>query len=195
MRSGETLYYLEIGSRTDGPPDHRLPTDLVLVEQDSIDIVRALTLTIGRPYDWPSQHWDDDRWAEYMRRRGLRHWTAERGGEAIGLASLRFDHNEVELDTFGLVPRHVGKGLDRTFLTIVVDLAWREAPDAERIWLHTSVQTTRTRCATISGAGFGCTTRPSWPTSSRLTWALVVMNSSPRPRCRCSPVRRTVRGA
>jgi GNAT superfamily N-acetyltransferase len=73
-----------------------------------------------------------------MRREGLRHWTAERGGDVVGLASLRFDHDEVELDTFGLIPRHVGTGLGRAFLTLVIDLAWREAPDARRLWLHTS---------------------------------------------------------
>jgi GNAT superfamily N-acetyltransferase len=138
MRSDETLYHLEIRSQADVQPEQPVPADLVLIEQRSLGVVREATLAIGQPYDWPSQHWDDRRWADYMRREGLRHWTAERGGDVVGLASLRFEHDEVELDTFGLIPRHVGTGLGRAFLTLVIDLVWREAPDARRLWLHTS---------------------------------------------------------
>lgn len=138
MRSGETLYYLEIGSRPGSRSDSRSSADVVLAEQQDAAVVRAITLAIGHPYDWPSQHWNDEDWADYMGRAGLRHWTAERGGESVGLASVRFDQTEVELDTFGLVPGHIGKGLGRTFLELVIDLAWREAPEAQRVWLHTS---------------------------------------------------------
>lgn len=138
MRSNETLYYLETRTPAQIRPARFLPTDLTLVEQRDHDVVRDLTLAIGRPYDWPSQHWDDRRWTNHLRRDDLRHWTAERGGELLGLASLRFGPGEVELDTFGLVPEQVGNGLGAAFLTLVARLAWREAPTAHRFWLHTS---------------------------------------------------------
>jgi hypothetical protein len=55
VRSDETLYHLEIRSQVDVQPDHPVPTDLVLIEQHSVGVVREATLAIGQPYDWPSQ--------------------------------------------------------------------------------------------------------------------------------------------
>jgi GNAT superfamily N-acetyltransferase len=134
----ETLYYLEARSPGDVRASRPLPADMVLVEQRDRRLIRAVTLSIGQPHDWPSQHWDDAQWAAYLSRDDLRHWTAQRAGDVLGLASLRFDDDEVELDTFGLVPRHVGTGLGGAFLALVADLAWREAPETKRLWLHTS---------------------------------------------------------
>ncbi|WP_412739090.1 GNAT family N-acetyltransferase [Krasilnikovia sp. MM14-A1259] len=50
----------------------------------------------------------------------MRHWAASRGEELVGLASLYFDHHDVELDTFGLMPGHIGMGLGAAFLTRTV---------------------------------------------------------------------------
>lgn len=140
MRAGETVYYLEMRAATQVRPVGVVPADLVLLAQPDPVAVRDVTLAIGRPYDWPSQHWDARRWAKYLGDPDLRHWSAQRAGRTVGLASLRFGPQEVELDTFGLVPEHVGQGLGIAFLTLVAQLAWREAPGARRVWLHTSSQ-------------------------------------------------------
>ncbi|MFI6066786.1 GNAT family N-acetyltransferase [Micromonospora sp. NPDC051227] len=137
-RAGETLYHLEMRSPDDVQASRPLPADVTLSEQRDPLLIRAVTLSIGQPYDWPSQHWNDSRWADHLNRHNLRHWTVQRAGDILGLASLRFDQAEVELDTFGLVPRHVGTGLGGPFLALVAELAWREAPQTERLWLHTS---------------------------------------------------------
>lgn len=56
----------------------------------------------------------------------------------VGLVSLRSGLGELEIDTFGLVPSYVGRGLGRPFLVLVTQLAWRECADAHRVWLQTS---------------------------------------------------------
>lgn len=140
MRSAaETLFYLEMRSPGDLEPT-RLPLrhTLSLVEATDHAAVRDITLAIGKPYDWPSQHWNEQQWAGYFATQGLRNWIAEVDGDTIGLASLRFEASEVELDTFGLVPAWTGSGLGAALLGSVVNLAWREAPQTRRLWLHTS---------------------------------------------------------
>lgn len=138
MRSGETLYYLEMRSPSDLQAAASGPTDLALTEVHSHHRIRSITTAIGRPLDWPTQHWSDERWDAYLRRSDLRHWLARWQGEVVGLVSLRFAPDEVEIDTFGLLPEHVGRGLGADLLCRVVRLAWNQAPSARRVWLHTS---------------------------------------------------------
>jgi GNAT superfamily N-acetyltransferase len=138
-RPGETLYYLQMRTPTALQPPKRMPLDLVLQETTSPELVRRLTLEIGTPYDWPSSRWDDARWSSYLSRDDLRHWLAVRNGTPVGLASLCFGPPAlVELDTFGLPPRHIGAGLGGAFLTMVVQQAWRELPTANAMMLETS---------------------------------------------------------
>ena len=138
MRTDETLFYLEMRDRRNLPESAHAP--LQLVERADLETVRRVTLAIGAPYQWPSLAWDDERWSDYLARDDLRHWTAELEGDQVGLVSLRFGRDEVEIDTFGLVPPHVGRGLGGPFLTLATELAWRECSQARRVWLHTSSQ-------------------------------------------------------
>ncbi len=138
MTGPAVLHYLELGSLTELRPPRRTAEDLQLIEQHDDDVVRATTLGIGAPYGWPSQSWDDRGWRDYLHRDDLRHWTAHRNGEVAGLASLRFGASEAEIDTFGLLPAFVGRGLGGTFLAAVVATAFAEHAAARRVWLHTS---------------------------------------------------------
>lgn len=138
MRTGETLFYLEMRDPSDLTQRPHSASSLQLVERTDLETVRRVTLAIGAPYDWPSLGWPTSRWIDYLAREDLRHWTAELDGEQVGLVSLRFTPDEVEIDTFGLVPTHVGRGLGGEFLTLATALAWRECPQAHRVWLHTS---------------------------------------------------------
>ena len=138
VRTGETLFYLEMREPSDLPQRPQSASSLQLVERTDLETVRRVTLAIGAPYEWPSLGWPTSRWTDYLARDDLRHWTVELDGEQVGLVSLRFAPDEVEIDTFGLVPAHVGRGLGGEFLTLATALAWRECPQARRVWLHTS---------------------------------------------------------
>lgn len=138
MRSGETLYYLEMTNPAQVVPSPRAEDLLSLVEVRDIDRVRALTLGIGRPYDWPSSHWNELRWQEYGQREDIRHWVAVLADEEVGLVSLVLRDGEVEIDTFGLLPAATGRGLGGAFLTVTLRLAWSVHGDVRRVILHTS---------------------------------------------------------
>lgn len=135
MRIGETLFYLEMRERAHLQPSH-VASSLRLVERAAAQLVRRLTLAIGADYQWPSLGWNEQRWADYLNQDDLRHWTAELDGHRVGLVSLRFGPDEVEIDAFGLVPKHVGCGLGGPFLTLATELAWCECPQARRVWPH-----------------------------------------------------------
>lgn len=136
----EQLTYLHMLSLADLRPAHAPAVDFYLVEQEpGAPSIRQLTLAIGAGYDWPSQRWDDARWSSYLDRPTLRHWAAMVGGEPAGLLSLDLPPaGDVEIDTFGLLPPYVGRGIGGHFLTEGARLAWDVAPIARRIWLHTS---------------------------------------------------------
>jgi GNAT superfamily N-acetyltransferase len=102
-------------------------------------LVRDLTLGIGRAHQWPSQRWGARQWQNYLARPHLRHWVCLVHGSPAGLLSLDVPPGEVvEVDTFGLLPGHIGQGMGGHFLTVGVRLAWSAAPQVSRVWLHTS---------------------------------------------------------
>lgn len=157
MRQQETLYYFQMHRPEDLKPALRPDgMDIELVEQPSTSpAIRTTTLRIGEPYDWPSQHWDEAAWRNYLARPNLRHWTGEWDGAIMGLVSLGFAvDGDVEVDTFGLVPEYVGRGLGGYFLTRAVELVWRLAPRTRRVWLHTSSHDHPNALANYRARGF-----------------------------------------
>jgi GNAT superfamily N-acetyltransferase len=130
------LHYLEMRAPSQLRPSLQAVPDVRECRDPSV--VRGTTLAVGAPYGWPSQRWDDSTWAAYLARSDIRHWTAHRDNQVVGLASLRFADHETEIDTFGLVPTAVGAGLGGAFLSRIIRIAWRVNPSAERLWLHTS---------------------------------------------------------
>jgi GNAT superfamily N-acetyltransferase len=136
----EVLTYLQMISPDDLRPAPKPPVVLEVQEVDgSSPLIRATTVGIGRARQWPSQGWDDQQWQTYLRRPHLRHWVAFIDGTPAGLLSLDVPPGgEVEVDTFGLLPDHIGQGLGSHFLTVGVRLAWAVAPAVSRVWLHTS---------------------------------------------------------
>jgi GNAT superfamily N-acetyltransferase len=102
-------------------------------------LVRDMTLRIGRAHQWPSQRWDDQQWQSYLNGPDLRHWVALVRGAPAGLLSLDAPPGgDVEVDTFGLLPDHLGQGIGGHFLTLGVRHAWTLTPAVSRVWLHTS---------------------------------------------------------
>jgi GNAT superfamily N-acetyltransferase len=140
LADDEVLTYLQMLSTHDLRPAPRTTAVPEVQELDQWSpLVRGTTLRIGRAHHWPSQRWDDQQWQTYLRGPHLRHWVALIHGFPAGLLSLDMPPGgEVEVDTFGLLPDHIGQGIGGHFLTLGVRLAWTVAPDVSRVWLHTS---------------------------------------------------------
>jgi GNAT superfamily N-acetyltransferase/uncharacterized protein YndB with AHSA1/START domain len=136
----EVLTYLHMLSPVELRPAPVRAAPLAIIELDRHSpLVRSTTLSIGRAHDWPSQSWGEEQWQAYLDRPNLRHWAAVLDDEVVGLLSLDVPPGgDVEIDTFGLLPSHIGRGLGGHFLTLSVQLAWDLAPLGSRVWLHTS---------------------------------------------------------
>lgn len=136
----EVLTYLQMLCADELRPA-AVPADpLVIMELDRYSPwIRRTTLPIGQAHDWPSQSWRREQWQAYLDRPYLRHWIALVDEEPVGLLSLDVPPGgDVEIDTFGLLPHHVGRRLGGHFLTLSTQLAWDAAARGSRIWLHTS---------------------------------------------------------
>jgi GNAT superfamily N-acetyltransferase len=141
----EVLTYLQMLSPDDLRPASRPGAVLEVREVDQWSpLIRRTTVGIGRAHQWPSQGWDDQQWQTYLRGPDLRHWVAFIHGAPAGLLTLDVPSGgEVEVDTFGLLPDHIGQGIGSYFLTLGVRLAWAVSPVVSRVWLHT---TSRDHC-------------------------------------------------
>lgn len=140
MAEDEVLTYLQMLSREELLPAKPSAIPLHLIEQDRYSpLIRSTTMGIGAAHWWPSQRWDDVQWHEYLSRPHLRHWLALVDNAPAGLLSLNaVPRGEVEIDTFGLLPAQLGRGLGGHFLTVAVQLAWDVSPSVSRMWLHAS---------------------------------------------------------
>jgi ribosomal protein S18 acetylase RimI-like enzyme len=152
----EVLTYLQMLSPDDLRPALR---PLVVLEVQELEhdspLVRDTTLSVGRAHQWPSLSWDDQQWQTYLRREHLRHWVARIKGLPAGLLTLHVPPSgDVEVDTFGLLPEHIGQGIGGHFLTVGVRLAWTITPQVSRVWLHTSSRDHSHALTNYEGRGF-----------------------------------------
>jgi GNAT superfamily N-acetyltransferase len=141
----ETLTYLEmtapsqlIASRPVG--------EVTLEPLDGLSpLIRPVQVEIGRPYGWPSVSRSDHDWAEWLSHPDRRYWLINYGSEVAGIVDFEpHGDGEVEITTFGLVPKYVGRGLGGHALTLAVRQAWgferADGAPVRRIWLHTSAR-------------------------------------------------------
>lgn len=140
MPAVEVLTYLQMISPDELRPASVPAEALNIIQLDRYSpLIRDTTLSIGRAHTWPSQSWGEGQWQAYLDRPYLRHWAALLDDEPVGLLSLDVPPGgDVELDTFGLLPDYVGRGLGGHFLTLGTRLAWDAAAPGFRVWLHTS---------------------------------------------------------
>lgn len=140
MPADEVLTYLQMISPDELRPASVPADPMYITELDRYSpLIRDITLSIGRAYNWPSQSWGGRQWQAYLDRPHLRHWVALLNGEPIGLLSLDMPPGgDVEVDTFGLLPDYLGRGLGGHLLTLGTRLAWDAAAPGSRVWLHTS---------------------------------------------------------
>jgi RimJ/RimL family protein N-acetyltransferase len=136
----EIVTYLEMTGR-----DQLTPADPALgLALESLDrhspLVVELQVRIGAPHGWKCATRTEEEWnawyAEYPARL---FWLLSFDGEPAGLVAYDLHPgNEVEIETFGLVPEFTGRRLGGYALTLAVRRAWALTPTVERIWLHTS---------------------------------------------------------
>jgi GNAT superfamily N-acetyltransferase len=103
-------------------------------------LIAGLLSRIGAPYGWKPAQLAEEEWPAWFGRCQARmFWLLSLQGEPAGMTAydLHFA-DDVEIETFGLLPEFVGKGLGGYALTLAVQRAWELGPGAGRVWLRTS---------------------------------------------------------
>jgi GNAT superfamily N-acetyltransferase len=136
----EIVTYVELMARAQLNPAASVP-GLVLepLDRDS-PLVIDLQARIGAPYGWKSARRTEEEWTAWFAQCPARmFWLLSFEGEPAGMVSYDLHSgDEVEIETFGLLPEFAGKGLGGYALTLAVQRAWELSPTVSRVWLHTS---------------------------------------------------------
>lgn len=98
---------------------------------------RHMYCTVGENYGWKEKRrWTDEQWRERIETPRLLTFCALWGTETVGYFELRDDQQSgIEIQYFGLLPGHYGRGLGGAMLTRALEEAWRLCP--ERVWVRT----------------------------------------------------------
>ena len=134
------MTYLEMTARDELIPAEPGPgLALESLDRDS-SLVVDLQVKIGAPHGWQSASRTEEEWAAWLARHPDRaYWLLSFDGAPAGLVAYDLHPgNEVEIETFGLIPEFIGRRLGGYALTLGIQRAWDLAPKVERIWLHTS---------------------------------------------------------
>jgi GNAT superfamily N-acetyltransferase len=136
----ETRTYVEMTSRDQLAPSPQVPgLALKPLERDAPSVV-DLQVRIGAPYRWPAALQTETEWAAWFVRypaRAFRLLSFEDEPAGIVAYDVHPD-DDVEIETFGLLPEFVGRGLGGYALTLATRQAWDMTPTVRRVWLHTS---------------------------------------------------------
>jgi hypothetical protein len=105
-------------------------------------LVVEMQVKIGAPYGWKSASRTEQEWTDWLAEHPERvYWLLSFEGEPAGLVAYRpHPGDEVEIETFGLIPEFTGRRLGGYALTLGVQRAWSLIPAVTRVWLHTSSQ-------------------------------------------------------
>jgi hypothetical protein len=136
----EIVTYLEMTDRGRLLPADPVPgLALEPLDRDS-PLVVELQVRVGAPHGWKCATRTAEEWTTWFAQRPDRQfWQLTFEGEPAGFVAYDIHPgNQVEIETFGLVPEFVGRGLGGYALTLTLAKAWGLNPGVERIWLHTS---------------------------------------------------------
>lgn len=102
-------------------------------------LLRSVHDRLAAAHVWSSLAWSEPHWRDWVGNAALRHWWIRAGDETVGWACLRaHEGDEMEIDSFGVVPEAIGHGYGGYALTLLTRIAWSTAPSVRRVWLHTS---------------------------------------------------------
>ncbi|WP_229070041.1 GNAT family N-acetyltransferase [Actinoplanes sp. DH11] len=140
----ETVTYVDMATPGQLVPAAPVP-GLTLEPLDrSSPWVIDLQVRIGAPHGWKCATRTPEQWATWAAEHPDRlFWLLSYEGTPAGLVAYDLHPQsaggaEVEIETFGLVPEFVGRGLGGHALTLALRQAWELTAGVSRIWLHTS---------------------------------------------------------
>jgi GNAT superfamily N-acetyltransferase len=125
----------------DSPPARRsTPRKGLEVSQASVpapELNHFFFTTVGRPWKWYSRlDWTYDTWTSYVSDPRTLTYIAYQEGTPVGYLELNEQAEEnIEIAFYGLLPRFLGNGLGRAFLSRAIQIAWDRTP--KRVWVHT----------------------------------------------------------
>ena len=138
----EIVTYVEMTARAQLNPAASVP-GLSLDPLDRVrdsSLIAGLLTRIGAPYGWKPAQLAEEEWPAWFDRCPARmFWLLSLQGEPAGMTAYDLHSaHDVEIESFGLLPEFVGKGLGRYALTLAIQRAWELSPGVGRVWLHTS---------------------------------------------------------
>ncbi|HTU74533.1 MAG TPA: GNAT family N-acetyltransferase [Trebonia sp.] len=136
----EIVTYVEMTAPDQLNPAASVP-GLALEQIDRASpLIADIIARIGAPYGWKRASWTGADWAAWLpEEHGRMFWLLRLEDKPAGMVCYDLHPgDEVEIETFGLLPEFVGKGLGGFALTLGVRQAWKLAPSVGRVWLHTS---------------------------------------------------------
>jgi GNAT superfamily N-acetyltransferase len=103
----------------------------------SPELGRFLYTAVGGDWFWRERlEWDYARWMQWIGRAELETWLLHVQGTPAGFVELEKQAgDDVEIVSFGLLPRFMGRGLGGHLLTLGLERAWEMG--ARRVWVHT----------------------------------------------------------
>lgn len=151
-----TTWHLEMRSPGDLRPGLVDSPDIRVSQVNPPDpqLNHALFMEIGTPYHWFSRlSWTIDEWEQYVSSPDVQTWIGYVGGSPFGYFELQRRGETAEIMFFGLLQRHLGKGLGGHLLTTALQAAW-QTPGTERIYVHTCTSDHERALANYRARGF-----------------------------------------
>ncbi|BAL89805.1 putative GCN5-related N-acetyltransferase [Actinoplanes missouriensis 431] len=138
----KVVTYVEMTSLDDLRPAAPVPGLALEPLDPASPLVIELQVRIGAPYGWKSASRTPEEWAAHLAAHpDRRYFAVTFEGEPAGMVAChQRPGDDVEIETFGLVPEFTGRRLGGYALTLGIRQAWSLTPGVKRVWLHTSTQ-------------------------------------------------------
>jgi ribosomal protein S18 acetylase RimI-like enzyme len=134
-----TTWYLEMPNPESLRRAPRPDTEARVERADvpSPELSRFLYTAVGGSWYWIDRlGWDYARWLAYVDRPATETLVLYVSGTPAGYVELEVQADDnVEIASFGLLPRFIGQRLGGYLLSVGVERAW--AQGAKRVWVHT----------------------------------------------------------
>jgi GNAT superfamily N-acetyltransferase len=136
----EIVTYVEMTAPSQLVPAAPVPGLTLEPVDHGAPVIPGIMARIGAAHGWSSSSRTSGEWDGWFGEHPDRKfWLLSFEGEPAGIVSCELHPGgDSEIETFGLLPEFVGKGLGGFALTLGVRQAWALAPSVSRVWLHTS---------------------------------------------------------